>query len=66
LAVESVNTAEARHGTVRARSACNALLEAAIAGWATTMRLAFLLVVRGAGWAAIAYAFHRSGLDVLL
>ena len=62
----SVNTAKSDRGQVLARPNSNALLEVAIAGWATTIRFAFLLVVRGAGWAVIAYVFYRSGLNVLV
>jgi hypothetical protein len=64
--VASVNTiTEADRGPF-ARPRNNALLEAARAGWATTLRLAFLLVVRGAVWAGIAYMFSGSGLDTLV
>lgn len=62
----SVNFTGVGRGPAPARLSSNTLLEAAKAGWATTIRLAFLLVVRGVGWAGIGYVFYRSGLDALV
>lgn len=47
-------------------SSSHVLLEAATAGWDTTVRLAILLAVRGAGWAWISFLIYKLGLSAII